>query len=1425
MAGARAADAPDPWSVLVASVGPRRAVWVATALTPENLSARPADPPVFPAPPGDEHAAEGVWARLLPDCFRVVAEQSGVLTSAVGAPIDPAGLALGPDMDLRMSGAAEKFGVVLDSLRGQPGVAPDPALAWLTDYAAAEAAGMAVTVALSSPGARVDMLYVFGARATEAPAGAAKNIDGLLRAHAYGDGVSFLAQGTASNNTALSRSAWSRAASAPGEPSINAAAPAPDSNAAVVAAALDIDVQALSRLDGANRRDQGMAAAFATALWPVTWATFLDKTLNPTAAGGALPAAAREAIREHAVDHVRGRGPLPMLRVGKQPYGILPATAHGEHWQPIEGGYVDRSLAGLLARIRPLWAWGSASVPTVTSGNIEKDLPDILGQTAVSQGVRVRTALDAAASSPVGDALGAGPNTTAQRTLSYAVEALLGGEPGISVSPDALGQTARTLALPLAHDSDIMFCQQMLAGQRPHVLSVLQALLGLAEAQARHDAEQYLNRELELRLERARGILEPADIAAATDALQRMSRLAFDEPEPFRAAADRLERTVGPFDATRFMARFPIASQRPHIADSTGDVAAGVRVVAAALRAAERLAEMRSAITEIAAIDTVPERTLLLAETLDCASHRLDAWLTSLAARRLADARTRGVRGLVVGAYGWVEGIDIIPPVPDHRELPPGVDGPVFSAPHDGGYVLAPSPAHAATAAVLRGARLTHDPGDTGDAALNIDLSSTRVRAAMSVLDGIRAGQPLGALLGYRLEQWLHQRSPAGRPLDRFIYCLRSAAPLVIAKTTDRVPAGAAVPESFESMAASEVVDGVRLLELFRTDPALVVARLDQPPAAYAAYMVNWVPPTADDELPAVLAAIARLDNVHDAVADLLLAESVHQLVLGSPARAAAAMDALAGDGIPPVPDVVRTPRSGTALTHRMVVVIPDQAPAGDSGWTPTGRAVTHPALEQWAAQALGPATGIVLATDDAGTPITLAAAGISALDLVAAGNGNAGLTAFWALLQRRLPDLRGRATPPLERHAGLPADALLLSEAWTVAGCLRRLLAGCRALGPDDLLRPGEAGSANENRRRIDRADLRARAGAALSALQALIDAPVDPPSRADSYALFGVGVPADPGALPQQDFEAHVAALTVAAKQRCRSAAAVLASYDGAPPADDPRAISMLNEAIAQIFDDKLPPLQVIEPAPVVEEFAASLSAGVTVVDENRAVSDGRDVRPWLTRAARVRPSIGRYAEALMVREAIGRRVPLRVAQLPASSFGTWIGLPFGNDTAPPDVSITGLVVETSVVAEVPGRISGLVVDEWTDVVPARRAVRDPDTGEPTGARREVGTAGLAVNANGPNARAPQVLLLAVSPDGAPWSADKVAEVLRDTYELSKQRAVTLERVPLAGRLLPATYVQDWSLQGEPVLDMSRLTRESLVQSAVTRYVAEKG
>ena len=143
------------------------------------------------------------------------------------------------------------------------------------------------------------------------------------------------------------------------------------------------------------------------------------------------------------------------------------------------------------------------------------------------------------------------------------------------------------------------------------------------------------------------------------------------------------------------------------------------------------------------------------------------------------------------------------------------------------------------------------------------------------------------------------------------------------------------------------------------------------------------------DEQKAVLAAIAELQRTHDAVADLLLAESVHQVVSGNPA---------AGGG-----------RHGRAGGRRVRAAAArggedpaDRRSRSSIGWRsssrrrcrrrwPAGRPTRRGrwpsrGLEAWAQGALGDPEAIPLAVGD---PRTLADASLSALDVLYDADGD----------------------------------------------------------------------------------------------------------------------------------------------------------------------------------------------------------------------------------------------------------------------------------------------------------------------------------------------------------------------------------------------------------------------------------------------------
>ena len=71
-----------------------------------------------------------------------------------------------------------------------------------------------------------------------------------------------------------------------------------------------------------------------TVLWPATWGYFLSQMLG---VGGVNENPLTDDdiawVRIALIEHVRAAGPLPAVRVGKQPYGVLPVTSL-DAWKP-----------------------------------------------------------------------------------------------------------------------------------------------------------------------------------------------------------------------------------------------------------------------------------------------------------------------------------------------------------------------------------------------------------------------------------------------------------------------------------------------------------------------------------------------------------------------------------------------------------------------------------------------------------------------------------------------------------------------------------------------------------------------------------------------------------------------------------------------------------------------------------------------------------------------------------------------------------------------------------------------------------------------------------------------------------------------------------------------------------------------------------
>ena len=104
-----------------------------------------------------------------------------------------------------------------------------------------------------------------------------------------------------------------------------------------------------------------------------------------------------------------------------------------------------------------------------------------------------------------------------------------------------------------------------------------------------------------------------------------------------------------------------------------------------------------------------------------------------------------------------------------------------------------------------------------------------------------------------------------------------------------------------------------------------------------------------------MLGFVSNLDAMMSALGDLSLCESVFQIMRGNFGRAGGMLDAISRGDHPPQPDIVNTPRAGTDVTHRVMLLfagIPPAVPAWSS-ITKHPRAIVEPFLDAWVALSL----------------------------------------------------------------------------------------------------------------------------------------------------------------------------------------------------------------------------------------------------------------------------------------------------------------------------------------------------------------------------------------------------------------------------------------------------------------------------------------
>ena len=594
---------------------------------------------------------------------------------------------------------------------------PDPTDAgdarWWESWPAAVELGLAAELTLDGDPSDIDVLYVTGLG--EGDPGE------LFADHRDNGRLGLLASGTPTNS--VDGAPASSLGHDPGEWLDVLRTPADDSEQ-LVSQSITGDPRLLGNLPGPSEPHRDAGSAMVAALWPALWGFVATDTW---ATGGSADAA------DWAPLALWPEGPLPTLRIGSQPYGLLSATALSR-WvaakddPPVE----ERVRKGLLV-LRQLWAQAAEGRGTAAGASTEQ-LLDLLGHVPTAPFYLQRRAEALEIYWMILVTLGyplSWADFDAAWRQQYPLVADLELKPARRYGSD---HRPELMPMPLVVPADL---------PAHHTIGTVLRRLAQFARQFPHMFTDTAQAELEIFQFRTNSLLLRLVIRSLQLALGDVGREAAGEvppgPEPLSRPGTQPGRLEG------------------WIALVQGEM---LRSGTPAALAFERVA---GAVERLSGFE--PERLeRLLRATVETAQYRLDPWLIAAPARRLQSLLDGSQAAPRLGAYGWVDAPR------------PGRPGPTA-----GGLLHAPSPAQALTATVLRD-RALNDPEPKR---WQLALDSRVVRDAERLAEHVRTGVHLSEALGREVE-----RIAAGR---KIIEQLRKAFPIRTEHAGRRVCDGQAV--------------------------------------------------------------------------------------------------------------------------------------------------------------------------------------------------------------------------------------------------------------------------------------------------------------------------------------------------------------------------------------------------------------------------------------------------------------------------------------------------------------------------------------------------------------------------------------------------------------------------------------------------------
>jgi hypothetical protein len=1307
---------------------------------------------------------------------------------------------------------------------------------WLQDFDRAIKAGMGKKIKIDPADTKIEKVIVSGFRYDENPLIPAEGLADLFHNHQYTQGFSFLNYGTPTNNTENVKSghsardefevsdSYTYAVEGLNLETDPATTAIPDisyaTNGKRLGKSLGFETEQLKHVRHADQTPLLLNEVYQKASWFAFGAQPLFMLL-----GSQLSSETHEALWRHYSRNVKARGPFPALKIGNQPYGVLPVMNISNIFLPEnkdirESDTLFNQMLVFFARLMKRWVLMAngedAQLPRLKGNDTHEDVLKILSMQEGSGDYQIRALqyksfksklyefLKKVATVSSLDSLNAmgGKYESVQENIT-SLAALLGLDGSLSEKTD---QFLRAPILSLTDQN-----ANLLRFEGEKSLVTDQMGNKLTEGNSSDDTISFTEGNLEAFQDFINAIKEQkdnelvqykGDFSLFTDFFARsyvnacqlyFREIAF-EPEVTVASGSQSFRIVtivtegaqvakgepvisfqdektksnvikAPFDGTVRKVR---VKENENIVPGMSLFTLVNEMKYREIKAA--FATMGQEL--INAMNAIPDSKVrteaqlkAIGEVIDLNSYRLDAWITSLAASRLDEIRSMPghEKGIYFGVYGWMEDLekDATPVNPEsltdiYREA--------------GGIIHTPGAAQSIASSIFKNSFLAHEQEDVSNP-FTINLSSDRLQKSQFLLDGIRQGQQLEALLGYQLERHLHENN-----MHHEIYQLREAFPLYENATANVT--------GFVNLS---VIDGLKAIKNKES--------LAEP----------------------IQRQIEKLEDTLDGSLDSLFYEAGYQVTQGNLNQAAAALDAIKGEIEPPAIESLKTKIPGTGIHHKLAMIFTANT---EQYAIENTRAFAEPNLEKWLQDNLGPLNKIACLVklynqqDDRlieTVEITLADLTISHLDVLYLSEGPVDDGASELALRIRNAVLEKRENPPegvkyVIANAS-PANGGSLFQALEVARYAYALLGKCRYLKSDDLTLENETilydrNTLDEikNNRLLPLVErLKQIAASDLTqaiALKFLSNLDVD-----SAKTAYLENIPVD------------VNKLSTAVDVKIQLVEDLLSKYNSQGPYY--KAFELLQQAAKTLFGENfilLPPATMSGSFnQVIKSNSQQLLVGDSVDNNNEQVWGQERIKNWIQGVAQAHENSERFEDWLMVKsvwnQITGATVSYNytIVQGPTLSQYPWVALskeeidftlkkhftpesvfrdsgsgdafPLADGSYYPE-SCESTVLYAPENLALEKSVFGFVVEEFSEHIPDKKM-----------------NTGLSFHYNAPNNEPPQAILLAIHPRATEeseffWSENDLRDILFDTIDLYKIRMVDLEAIQEYGYVLPMTY-----------------------------------